>query len=329
MGTAVSGEEGIVNESGVTPELATIRSERTFSSGQTFSFVAKRIDSPRRRQPSKGYSPAFLVARRLHPKEIGLHMRRDSAMAQESTSLLSNWRSLFGLCLIVAFWSPSTLAQSAEEMMGVKEGHCSIAQGTVDGKTFACMVWDHDPARFSDPTQIEIYRRHRRICTIEPGGPIREWHFWREGKELAVYYGTKDGLGTHALYRARTGQQVDHVLGSPQPRSLPQWSKSQSQLAEESLPEGVAFSQQQTLWVLKVMSEIGSVRAGMTRKELLKVFGEEGGLSTRTNRTYVYKGCRYIKVNVVFLRVDADEQESADDKIVSISGPYLAYAIMD
>jgi hypothetical protein len=34
-------------------------------------------------------------------------------------------------------------------------------------------------------------------------------------------------------------------------------------------------------------------------------------------------------VNVVFLRVDADEQESADDKIVSISGPYLAYAIMD
>jgi hypothetical protein len=250
-------------------------------------------------------------------------------MVQESTSLLSGWRSLFALCLTVALWYPNVVAQSAEEMMGVKEGHCSMAQGTVDGKTFACMVWDHDPARFSEPTQIEIYRRHKRICTIEPGNPIREWHFWREGKELAVYYGTKDGLGTYALYKARSGQQLDRVPGSAQPRSLPQWTKSQSQLAKESLPEGVAFSRQQALWVLKVMSEIGSVRAGMTRKELLKVFGEEGGLSTRTTRTYVYKGCRYIKVNVVFSRVDAEEQESGDDKIVSISGPYLAYAIMD
>ena len=250
-------------------------------------------------------------------------------MAQKSTSLLSGLRRLFGLFLMVAFWYPSALAQSAEEMMGVKEGHCSLAQGTVDGKTFACMVWDHDPAMFSNPTQIEIYRRHKRIYTIEPGSPIREWHFWREGKELVVYYGTKDELGTHALYETRTGQQVDRVPGSPQPRSLPQWTKSQSQLAEESLPEGVAFSQQQTLWVSKVMSEISSVRVGMTRKDLLKVFREEGGLSTRTNRTYVYKGCPYIKLNVVFSKVDEEEQESGDDKIVSISGPYLGYPIMD
>ena len=163
-------------------------------------------------------------------------------MVQESISLLSSWRSLFGLCLMVALWYPSALAQSAEEMMGVKEGHCSMAQGTVDGRTFVCMVRDHDPARFSDPTQIEIYRRHKRICTIEPGSPIREWHFWREGTELAVYYGTKDGLGTYALYKTRTGQQVDRVPGSPKPRSLPQWTKNQLQLAEESLPEGVALS---------------------------------------------------------------------------------------
>ncbi len=136
-------------------------------------------------------------------------------MLQESTSLLSSWRSLFALCLMVALWYPGTLAQSMEEMMGVKEGHCSMAQGTVDGKTFACMVWDHDPAKFSDPTQIEVYRRHKRICTIEPGSPIREWHFWREGKELAVYYGTKDGLGTYALYKARSGRQVDRPPHDP------------------------------------------------------------------------------------------------------------------
>jgi hypothetical protein len=229
----------------------------------------------------------------------------------------------------LALWNPSALAQSAEEMMGVKEGHCSMAQGTVDGKAFACLVWDHDLARFADPTQIEIYRRHKRICTIEPGSPIREWHFWRDGKELAVYYGTKQGLGTYALYKTRTGQQIDRVPGSAQPRSLPQWTKSQSQLAEESLPEGVAFPQQQTLWVLKVMREIGTVRAGMTRKELLTVFREEGGLSTRTNRTYVYKGCPYIKVNVLFSTFDAGKRESGADKIVTISDPYLAYAVMD
>lgn len=250
-------------------------------------------------------------------------------MVQEQPSRLSNWRSSFGLLLMVVLWYPGAFAQSAEQMMGVKEGHCSMGQGTVDGKTFACMVWDHDPAKFSNPTQIEIYRRHKRICRIEPGVPIREWHFWRDGKELSVHFGAKDGPGAYALYEIETGRQIDRVQGSPQPRSLPQWTKSQSQLAEESLPEGVAFSQQQTLWVLKVMSEISSVRAGMTRKELLKVFGEEGGLSTRTNQTYVYKGCPYIKVNVVFSRVDARDQESADDKIVSISAPYLAYAIMD
>jgi hypothetical protein len=244
-------------------------------------------------------------------------------------SRLSRWRCLLGLYVMVAPWIPGAAAQSAEEMMGVKEGHCSRIQGTVDGKTFACMVWDHDPARFSEPTQIEIYRGHKHIYTIEPGSPIREWHFWHDGRQFAVHYGPDEELGTHALYDAQTRKQVDRLPGWPQPRRLPQWAKSQSQLAEESLPEGVALSQQQTLWVLKVMSEIGIVRAGMTRKELLKVFKEEGGISTRTHRTYVYKDCPYIKVNAVFSSVDAEEQESGDDKIVSISGPYLAYAIMD
>jgi hypothetical protein len=250
-------------------------------------------------------------------------------MHKRFISRLSRWRCLVALYVLVAPWIPGAAAQSAEEMMGVKEGHCSVAQGTADGKTFACMVWDHDPARFSDPAQIEVYRGHKRIYTIQPGRPIREWHFWHDGRQLAVHYGPDGELGTYVLYEAQTGKQVDRLPGSPQLRSLPQWAKSQSQLEEESLPEGVAFSQQQTLWILKVMSEIGTVRAGMTRKELLKVFSEEGGISTRTHRTYVYKACPYIKVNVVFSSVDAGDQESGDDKIVSISGPYLAYSIMD
>lgn len=250
-------------------------------------------------------------------------------MSQESASEHSGWRPLLALYLTIALWHPSASAQSIEEIIGVKEDHCSIAQGTVDSKTFACLVWDDDPARFSSPTELEVYRRHRRIYTIKPGNPIREWHFWDDGKQLAVYYGAEGELGTSALYDVPTGKQIDRLTGLRQPRRLPQWAKSPAQLAEESLPEGAAFSQQQTLWVLKVMSEIGTVGAGMTRQELLRVFREEGGISTRTNRTYVYRGCPYIKVNVVFSSVDANDQESPDDKIVSISGPYLAYAIMD
>jgi hypothetical protein len=38
----------------------------------------------------------------------------------------------------------------------------------------------------------------------------------------------------------------------------------------------------------------------MTRSDLLKVFATEGGLSWSTQRTYVYRQCPYIKVDVKF-----------------------------
>ena len=168
------------------------------------------------------------------------------------------------------------------------------------------------------------------MYTIQPGSPIGEWHFWHDGKQLAVHYGFSGELGTFALYDAATGKRVDRLPGSLQSRMLPQWAKSPSQLDQESLPEGSAFSKQETLWIAKVLNEVNTIRAGMSRNDLLKVFREEGGLSTRSHRTYVYKECPYIKVDAVFSVVGAPGlTESGDDKIVSISGPYLAYAIMD
>jgi hypothetical protein len=86
------------------------------------------------------------------------------------------------------------------------------------------------------------------------------------------------------------------------------------------------------VWVYKSMLEMREVKVGMTRGELLKVFGEEGGLSTRTQRTYAYKGCRYFKVNVKFEpagNLDRRFTESPEDKIVEISKPYLDYSILD
>ncbi|HEX8117176.1 MAG TPA: hypothetical protein VF521_07885 [Pyrinomonadaceae bacterium] len=85
-------------------------------------------------------------------------------------------------------------------------------------------------------------------------------------------------------------------------------------------------------WVLKSLQEMHTVKACMTRGDLLKVFAEEGGLSTRRQRTYVYKGCRYFKVDVKFEPVGGAEErlaESPDDRVVEISKPYVDYGVLD
>ena len=86
-----------------------------------------------------------------------------------------------------------------------------------------------------------------------------------------------------------------------------------------------------TEWIAKSLKEIESVKVGMTRGDLLKVFGEEGGISTRTWRRYVYHECRYIKVDVEFEPVGEPEKpsQSPRDKIVKISKPFLEWSIMD
>jgi hypothetical protein len=68
----------------------------------------------------------------------------------------------------------------------------------------------------------------------------------------------------------------------------------------------------------------------MTRGDLTKTFGEEGGVSTRWQRKYVFKGCSYIKLDVVFTSSDNDQlTEKPEDRIVSISRVYLEYTISD
>jgi hypothetical protein len=87
-----------------------------------------------------------------------------------------------------------------------------------------------------------------------------------------------------------------------------------------------------TQWVTTVLGWAGEVKPGMTRKELLRVYTEEGGISTRTNRTYALKGCPEIKVDVEFSGVGPATEpggESFDDRIVKISKPYLDYGRVD
>jgi hypothetical protein len=93
--------------------------------------------------------------------------------------------------------------------------------------------------------------------------------------------------------------------------------------------------QEHTESIDRVMRSIATIKPGMTRKELFSVFTEEGGLSTRTRRRYVYKHCPYIEVEVEFSPVNkigtgqGATPEDPDDKVVKISRPFLEYSVMD
>jgi hypothetical protein len=70
----------------------------------------------------------------------------------------------------------------------------------------------------------------------------------------------------------------------------------------------------------------------MTRGDLLKLFTVEGGLSNRMTRTYVFRECPNIKVDVQFEPVGAPNdllKEQREDKITAISRPYLAKIALD
>ena len=83
------------------------------------------------------------------------------------------------------------------------------------------------------------------------------------------------------------------------------------------------------------LKEIRKIKIGMTRADLLKIFTTEGGLSTPFNRTYVYRECPYIKVDVEFEPVGRRNaegrvtQEAKEDVIKKISRPYLEWGVID
>jgi hypothetical protein len=99
-----------------------------------------------------------------------------------------------------------------------------------------------------------------------------------------------------------------------------------------------AFDKDHTAWVAESLKRMQTIKPGMTRTELLKVFTTEGGLSTGLQRTFVSQDCPYSKVDVEFEAVgrpsrDSDGRvtlvEGSQDIIVKISRPYLQFSIMD
>ena len=99
-----------------------------------------------------------------------------------------------------------------------------------------------------------------------------------------------------------------------------------------------AFDNDHTAWVAESLKRMQTIKPGMTRTDLLKVFTTEGGLSTGLQRTFVSQDCPYFKVDVEFEAVgrpsrDANGRvtllEGGQDIIVKISRPYLQFSIVD
>jgi hypothetical protein len=84
-----------------------------------------------------------------------------------------------------------------------------------------------------------------------------------------------------------------------------------------------------TAWVGVCIARTEALKPGMTRKDLLRVYATEGGLSHRTRRTYVYSECPYFKIDVEFKPSGPGEEEQPTDVIVKISQPYLQLSISD
>lgn len=189
---------------------------------------------------------------------------------------------------------------SSDQGMLIKmanNGHCLEVIVAADKQSVGCMVWlkSEEPPK---SLQLEIYLKGGHRNTIEPGAFIREWHFWKEGRQVTVYSGPQDGPGTYALYDARSARLLEKLAEPLDESMLPQWAKGQAQIQDESVAMSEALSQERTKWIAKVLRQIGKIKPGMRRRDLLGIFTTEGGLSNRFQRTYVHVECPYIKVNV-------------------------------
>ena len=79
-------------------------------------------------------------------------------------------------------------------------------------------------------------------------------------------------------------------------------------------------------WLSKSLDSIQAIKVGMTRRDLLTLFREDGALQFMPIR-YVYKECPVIKVDVTFtVNVTGDQ---LNDRIKSLSKPYLESPFFD
>jgi len=87
-------------------------------------------------------------------------------------------------------------------------------------------------------------------------------------------------------------------------------------------------------WVSKCMTELQSIKPGMSRAEVEKTLPMDGGLQGYVTVRYVHTECSYFKIDVTFLvKRDADDQgrvvPTPEDTAVSVSKPYIEHPYYD
>jgi len=114
------------------------------------------------------------------------------------------------------------------------------------------------------------------------------------------------------------------------------WSQDRPGTVVGSFAQSMPVSDENQRWIEFAIPRMQLIKPGMTRGDLLKVFTTEGGISTRLQRTYVKRECKYFKVDVAFQPVRLSVRdtaspitESEQDIIVSISRPYVAFPVLD
>jgi hypothetical protein len=115
----------------------------------------------------------------------------------------------------------------------------------------------------------------------------------------------------------------------PDDKRPSRWVHQLRSLKVEAEPTSDAYGSAQAIWIAASLKEMQTITVGLTRRDLLKVFMEEGGISFQTQRRYVYRKCGYIKVDVEFAPSGKPSDPSSDDRITKISKPFLEFAIMD
>jgi len=86
-------------------------------------------------------------------------------------------------------------------------------------------------------------------------------------------------------------------------------------------------------WLLERLREATSIKAGMSKADLLNVFTPDGGFQRIPPERYVLRTCQYIKVDVRFQlpgkKPLAKIPPDTELKILIISRPYLDLPIAD
>lgn len=135
------------------------------------------------------------------------------------------------------------------------------------------------------------------------------------------------------LLRIKTVSSIESLRGRNMKRRRILTLFAGAALSAPGLLQGqISDPQEHIAWVGQVLKRMLTIRHGMTREQLLTVFTVEGGLYDSLHRTFVSKDCPYFKVDVVFETTGGSVQndsENAQDRIQTISRPYLQFSVID